>query len=53
MTDEEWESKKDETVKIIDNVHTEEELNKLMVDEQAIREPFDTVQFKIYLIPEY
>lgn len=37
----------------VKDVHTEDQLLKFMCDEERIREDFDNVQYKFYLIPKF
>lgn len=45
--------KKNDVVQLVEGIHTEKELNEFMVREQAIRGPFDNVQYTFYCIPDY
>ena len=41
MTEEEWEQKKTAFVTMRTGIHTADDLNKLMLDETQVRDPFD------------
>jgi hypothetical protein len=53
MTPEEWTKKKDKVFPLQESIHTHKELSDLMVKEMDIRDPFNTVQYKLILIPDY
>ena len=53
MEGNEWLAKKDEVVKLVEGIHTDEELNEFLMKEQAIRGPFDNVQYTFYCIPDF
>jgi hypothetical protein len=53
MAPEEWSKKKDKVFPLHENIHTHKELSDLMVKEMDIRDPMNTVQYKLILIPDY
>lgn len=53
MSEKEYDSKKDAIFKTVDNVHTDKQLNEFMCQEQKVRDPFDNVQYRIYMIPDF
>jgi hypothetical protein len=53
MSKSEWEGKKGNLVVLLDNVHTDQELNEFMVKQHTIREPLDNTQFRFFLIPNF
>ena len=53
IEDNEWKAKKTAVFQEISGIHTKEELCKYMCKEQNIRWPFDTVQYKFLMIPDY
>jgi hypothetical protein len=53
MGEVEWKAKREDVFVCVNDIHTEKELNAFLSKEQAIRDPLDTVQYKIILIPNY
>jgi len=53
MGEEEFRKKQEAIVVEVKDVHTEDQLLKFMCDEERIREDFDNVQYKFYLIPKF
>ena len=53
MTDAEWNYKKDDVVVEVGNIHTDQQLSDFIAKEYGIRDSYDTVQYKFFLIPDY
>jgi len=53
MDEAEWLAKKDDIVVLVEGIHNEDQITKFMCQQQNIREPFDNVQYKFFLIPDY
>ena len=53
MPDSEWNTKREGIVVKKESIHTEKELTEFLVQEENIRDPIDTVQYKLILIPDY
>lgn len=53
MEEEEWNRKKDKVVVLKEGIHTPQELTEFLIKEQSIRDPYDTVQYKLILVPDY
>ena len=53
MDDVEWALKKPKVVVLKDGVHDDKSLNEFLIEEENIRDPMDTVQYKLILIPDY
>ena len=53
MDEAEWLAKKDEVIVLKEGIHDEAALSDYMCQLANIREPFDNVQYKFFLIPDY
>ena len=52
MSDDEWAEKKQDFVQIA-NLKGDEELLTFLEQEQIKRDPYDTVQYRLWLVPDY
>lgn len=53
MGAEEWKAKKKDLIVLVNGVHTKEQLETFMTQQQMIRDPMETVQYKIFLLPDF
>ena len=50
MPEEEWVAKREEVVINVEGIHTEKELSEFLCMQQNIRDPFDNVQYKFFVM---
>jgi hypothetical protein len=53
MKKDEWKHKEANFIQLIEGIHTDKDLGNFMAHQQSIRDPYDTVQYKFFLIPDF